>query len=119
MHCIMITKENLVGEFFNKLYNTNFFVDQYLSEILEIKKTKLFSTFLDNRDQSLFAKVEFKPNDYVTPFGHKINQMMNDGMFDLSPFIDTNNVRLEDAFIDAENSYYDVEKADRVVNIVR
>lgn len=86
---------------------------------LEIKKTQIpFSTFLEKRDQALFAKIEFKTDDYVTPFGHKINQMMNDGLFDLSPFVDTNNEHLEKAFVDAENSYYDSEKASKVVNVV-
>lgn len=73
-------------------YDSKKKLEAYLADIIEIKKSKLKSKFLKNRDQSLFAKIEFKSGDYVTPFGHNINQLMNDGLFDLTDFFNCNNV---------------------------
>lgn len=83
------------------------------------KATAVNTTFIDGYEYGLFATRAFAKDEIVLVNSHKFSHGPNDAMFDLRPIIAAcTAVEMEQALRDARSSYYDMEAAERRVNLV-
>ena len=86
---------------------------------IEVKASTLASEFIEGKNKGLFAS-KFIPKDTIIA---QVNMsepcIMNDGLVNLKPILQAQNSReFYEAWKYIKESYYDVNKAEQMINIV-
>lgn len=85
---------------------------------LVIKPSDLASAFLEDRNMGLFTRKPITKGTIVYTVPTNEECKMNDGLVDLEPILRaTNSTEMYEVWTNLKNSYYDLEKVKRVVNV--